>query len=190
MMRSPETLIASAASGLGAGPPTTEPSLMLNWLPWHGQSIVPLLIWLTIHPMWVQTALNALKSPETGWVTTTFSAVKILPLPTGISLVGARVFASLPAAAGVEAAGALGAPALVPPLAPALVPPGELLEPLDVQALMTPARPTRPTPASTPRRGARVSRCGSCVTSAPVQSWCVPGGRADSGYSPMITPPG
>src|SRR5215469_272590 len=184
MMRSPETLIAWAASGLGAGPPTTDPSLMLNWLPWHGQSIVPLLIWLTMHPMCVQTALNALKSPETGCVTTTFSAVKILPLPTGISLVGARAFAPLPAAAGVEAPGALGAPALVPALAPPLVPPGELLEPLDVQALMAPARPTRPTPASTPRRVARVSRCGSCVTSAPVQSRCVPDGRADSGYSP------
>src|SRR5215470_924458 len=142
MMRSPETLIASAASGLGAGPPTTEPSLMLNWLPWHGQSIVPSLIWLTMHPMCVQTALNALKSPETGCVTTTFSAAKILPLPTGISLVAARASAPLPAAAGVEAAGALGAPgasALVPPLAPPLVPLGVPLEPLDVQALMAPA---------------------------------------------------
>src|SRR5215472_19301208 len=164
MMRSPETLIAWAASGLGAGPPTTDPSLMLNWLPWHGQSIVPLLIWLTMHPMCVQTALNALKSPETGCVTTTFSEVKILPLPTGISLVAARPLAPLPAAAGVEAAGA---PGVVPPPAPA----GGPLEPLDVQALTTPARPTRPTPASTPRRVASVSRCGSCVTSAPVQSW-------------------
>ena len=109
----PETLIVSAASGLGAGPPTTEPSLMLNWLPWHGQSIVPSLIWLTRHPMCVQTALNALKSPETGCVTTTFSAVKILPLPTGISLVGARAFAPLPAAGGVEAPGAAREPELV-----------------------------------------------------------------------------
>src|SRR5215469_3827441 len=132
MMRSPETLIASAASGLGAGPPTTEPSLMLNWLPWHGQSIVPSLIWLTMHPMCVQTALNALKSPETGCVTTTFSGVKILPLPTGISLVAASAFAPLPAAAGVEAAGAAGVAGAVPPLAPPLVPAGE---PLDVQAL-------------------------------------------------------
>src|SRR5215468_2826328 len=174
----PETLIASAASGLGAGPPTTEPSLMLNWLPWQGQSIVPSLIWLTMHPMCVQTALNALKSPETGCVTTTFSEVKILPLPTGISLVAARAFASLPAAAGVAAPAP---PAPVPPLAPPLVPTGE---PLDVQALRAPARPTRPTPASTPRRVARVSRCGSCVTSAPVQSWCSSDGPADSGYSP------
>src|SRR5215813_4963066 len=150
----PETLIASAASGLGAGPPTTEPSLMLNWLPWHGQSIVPSLTWLTMHPMCVQTALNALKSPETGCVTTTFSEVKILPLPTGISFVAARAFAPLPAAGGVEAAGA---PGVVPPPAPAG-------GPLDVQALTTPARPTRPTPASTPRRVASVSRCGSCVT--------------------------
>src|SRR6516164_4251462 len=117
MMLLPETLIVSAASGLGAGPLTTEPSLMLNWLPWHGQSIVPSLIWLTMHPMCVQTALNALKSPETGCVTTTFSGVKILPLPTGISLVAARALAPLPAAAWVEAAGALGA-AVVPPPAP------------------------------------------------------------------------
>src|SRR5215470_3048464 len=140
MMRSPETLIASAASGLGAGPPTTEPSLMLNWLPWHGQSIVPSLIWLTMHPMCVQTALNALKSPDTGCVTTTFSGVKILPLPTGISLVAARALGPLPAAAGVEATGALGA-AAVPPPAPPSAPAGE---PFDVQALMASARFTRP----------------------------------------------
>src|SRR5258708_5714293 len=34
--------MAIGASGLGAGPLTTEPSLMLYLLPWHGQSIVPL----------------------------------------------------------------------------------------------------------------------------------------------------
>src|SRR5215831_7892537 len=117
MMLLPETVIASAASGLGAGPLTTEPSLMLNWLPWHGQSIVPSLTWLTMHPMCVQTALNALKSPDTGCVTTTFSGVKILPLPTGISLVAARALGPLPAA-GVEATGALGAAAVPPPAPP------------------------------------------------------------------------
>src|SRR5215469_6961928 len=83
----PVTLMAWDASGLGAGPPTTAPVLMLYWLPWQGQSIVPLEIVATMQPMCVQTALNALKSPEFGWVTTTFSLVKILPLPTGISLV-------------------------------------------------------------------------------------------------------
>jgi hypothetical protein len=39
----PVTLMACAGSGLGAGPATTEPSLTLNWLPWQGQSIVPLV---------------------------------------------------------------------------------------------------------------------------------------------------
>src|SRR5271165_327862 len=116
-----------------------------------------------MQPMCVQTALNALKSPESGWVTTIFSLVKILPLPTGISLV---VASAEPCA-----------PAVLPPPepdaapvaggAPALVPADELLEPPEPQALTAPARPTRPTPASTPRRVARVARvscCGSCVT--------------------------
>ena len=48
---------------LGAGPATTSPVAMLYWLPWHGQSMVPLLTWLTMQPMCVQTALNALNSP-------------------------------------------------------------------------------------------------------------------------------
>src|SRR5690242_18461050 len=39
----------------------------------------------TTQPWWVQIALNALKSPWVGWVTTTLSAAKILPLPTGTS---------------------------------------------------------------------------------------------------------
>src|SRR5271165_238827 len=93
----PVTLMAWAGSGLGAGPPTTAPVLMLYWLPWHGQSIVPFEIVLTMQPMCVQTALNALKSPEFGWVTTIFSLVKILPLPTGISLVAASAEPCAPA---------------------------------------------------------------------------------------------
>jgi hypothetical protein len=43
----------------------------------------------------------------------------------------------------------------------------ELLEPLAPQAVIAPASPTRPTPASTPRRVASESRFGSCVTTAP-----------------------
>ena len=39
-----------AASGLGAGPLTTEPSLMLYLLPWHGQLMVPFETLLTIQP--------------------------------------------------------------------------------------------------------------------------------------------
>src|SRR6516164_9589447 len=162
----PLSLMGSAGSGLGAGPATTAPSLMLYWLPWHGQSMVPFEIWLTMHPMCVQTALKALKSPEVGWVTTTFSAVKILPLPTGISLVVARAPVALPVPAAADALPGADAGAVEAEAAPA----GELLEPPELQALTAPARPTRPTPASTPRRVARVSRCGSCVTSSPVQS--------------------
>ena len=58
---------------------------------------MPFEIELTMQPMCVQTALNALKSPEFGWVTTIFSLVKILPLPTGISLVVASAEACVPA---------------------------------------------------------------------------------------------
>src|ERR1700761_2081459 len=145
-MLPPETLICLAGSGLGAGPATTSPVVMLYWLPWHGQSMVPSLIWLTIHPIWVQTALNALKSPAVGWVTTTCDSVKISPLPTGIWLVAAS--------------------ALTPVL---------LLDPPAPQAVIAPARPTRPTPASTPRRVASKSVRGSCVTTAPVRvCGCLP----------------
>ena len=58
---------------------------------------MPFEIVLTMQPMCVQTALNALKSPEFGWVTTIFSLVKILPLPTGISLVVASAEPCAPA---------------------------------------------------------------------------------------------
>ena len=49
-------MIATGASGLVAGPLTTEPSLMLNRLPWHGQSMVPPETLLTMQPWCVQTA--------------------------------------------------------------------------------------------------------------------------------------
>ena len=48
----------------------TAPSVILNLLPWHGQSMVPSAILSTRQPTWVQTALNALNSPFLGWVTT------------------------------------------------------------------------------------------------------------------------
>src|ERR1700761_4373867 len=95
----PETLICLAGSGFGAGPATTSPVVMLYWLPWHGQSMVPLLIWLTMQPMCVQTALNALNSPADGWGTTTCLPEKIIPLPTGIWLVVASAPAAAPPAA-------------------------------------------------------------------------------------------
>src|SRR5579875_3313274 len=81
--------MACAGSGLGAGPATTLPSLMLNWLPWQGQSIVPFATWSTMHCICVHTALNPLKSPAAGWVTTTRWFAKTLPSPMGMSLVAA-----------------------------------------------------------------------------------------------------
>src|ERR1700759_5723354 len=49
--------------------------------------MVPLATWSTMHWACVQTALNALYSPADGWVTTTLAEGKILPPPTGTSLV-------------------------------------------------------------------------------------------------------
>ena len=83
-----------------------------------------------MQPICVQIALNALNSPAVGWVTTTLGPVKIVPLPTGMSLVAASAFAAgellaawlaaLPGAlAGVLAAAAVPAP----------LPAGALLEP-------------------------------------------------------------
>ena len=43
------TEICLLGSGLVAGPSTTLPSLALNLLPWHGQSIVPFATWSTKH---------------------------------------------------------------------------------------------------------------------------------------------
>src|SRR6201996_5063641 len=116
--------------------------------------MVPSATWSTVQPRWVQIALKPLNCPAVGWVTTTFSEVKILPPPTGISLV---------------------APSAVPP--PDEEPPDE--EPLDAELLaaaelpespepppllapqaarVTP-RPARPMPASAPRRvGSMIGR--------------------------------
>src|SRR3954469_24132224 len=98
-MESPLTLMAIAARGFLAGPFATEPSATLNLLPWHGQLIVPPDTSPTTQPAWVQTAVKHLKLPAVGWVTTIFWASKILPPPTGISLVLAK-----PAAGGAAAA--------------------------------------------------------------------------------------
>src|ERR1700760_3652063 len=109
----PATVTLAAASGVGAGPVTTEPSVILNLLPWQGQLIVPSATWLHRHPTWVQTALKALNSPLAGWVTTTLAAVKTFPLPTGMSLavpsslpVGALLLALLAEAAPASAVAA------------------------------------------------------------------------------------
>src|SRR5579863_3177484 len=172
---SPLTLICSAGSGMGAGPATTAPVVMLYWLPWQGQSMVPLLTWLTMQPMCVQTALNALNSLAVGWVTTTLGPVKIVPPPTGMSLVAASAFA---------AAAPLGA---LPAAWPAgVLAAGVLPEPPALQAVITPARPTSPTPASTPRRVASDSACAPCVTTAPFP---LPNGRRYRGTLPSLFSP-
>ena len=101
---SPETVICFGGQRLGApGRRATEPSVMLNLLPWQGQLMVPSATLLTVQPWWVQIAEKALKSPASGWVTTTFWSLKILPPPTGMSEVLASsspAGAELPASAG------------------------------------------------------------------------------------------
>jgi hypothetical protein len=136
--------------------------------------------------MCVHTALKALNWPAVGWVTTTSFAGKIIPPPTGMSLVPVSAPEATPpaepdepgeedAADPVDAAGAaaaLVAPATPPPLLVAgSAAAAELLELLAPQAVMAPASPTKPTPASTPRRVASESLCGSCVTTAPRSLW-------------------
>src|SRR4029077_520976 len=80
-------LICRAGSGDGAGPATTAPLVILNSLPWHGQSMVPLVTLFTRQPTCVHTALNALYWPPAGWGTPTLATASLGPPPTGISLV-------------------------------------------------------------------------------------------------------
>ena len=63
---------------------------MLNLLPWHGQSMTPSSTAVDRAALVRAVALNALKSPSVGWVTTIFWSSKILPPPTGMSAVLAR----------------------------------------------------------------------------------------------------
>ena len=109
------------ASGLVAGPWTTEPSVMLNLLPWQGQLMVPPETLATMQPWCVHTAVNALNEPDCGWVITMFLPLMILPPPEGMSDVLARALAggaAVVAAPPPEADGA--AP---PPEADAAAPP-------------------------------------------------------------------
>ncbi|GGW05036.1 hypothetical protein GCM10010230_43780 [Streptomyces narbonensis] len=77
--------------------------------------MVPFATLFTRQPWWVQTAEKALNSPAAGCVTTTFSPVKTVPPPSGISEVLASgaapvAVAEVADASGVaEVAGALGA---------------------------------------------------------------------------------
>jgi hypothetical protein len=75
------------------------PVEMSNWLWWHGQSIMPLATLLTVQPMWVHTALNALNWPADGWVTTKSPDALITPPPTGTS----AVLTGVPLGAAAEA---------------------------------------------------------------------------------------
>ena len=140
-----------AASGLGAGPWTTEPSLMLNLLPWHGQLMVPFETLLTMQPSCVQIAVNALNDPDRGCVITMFLPSMILPPPSGTCEVAARAPAgrALPVAALSPVADALPpAEAAVPPAAGALPPllASCVVHPVSIAAHVTPA------PASSARR--------------------------------------
>src|SRR5690349_17844764 len=78
------TVTPLAGRGAVAGPALTSPVEMSKRLPWHPQLMVPSETSLTMQPWCVQTAENALKAPEVGWVTTTFWPAKTLPPPTGI----------------------------------------------------------------------------------------------------------
>src|SRR3954447_26864102 len=80
----------TGASADGAGPATTEPLLMLNLLPWHGQLMVPPDTLETVQPRWVHTAVNASNEPDRGWVITIFLSARILPPPAGTSEIRAN----------------------------------------------------------------------------------------------------
>ena len=78
------TTMVRADRGTLVGPATAAPVVILNLAPWQGQLMVPSATTLQVQPTCVQTALNALYWSLTGWVTTTFAAVKTMPPPTGI----------------------------------------------------------------------------------------------------------
>lgn len=103
----PETVTVLAGSGLGAGPACTDPSVIENLLPWHGQFIVPPATLVSMQPWWVQILENALKLPELGWVTT--KSLPIVPSPTATWLLGTVCAAS---AVGPEEDGAFDGPEL------------------------------------------------------------------------------
>lgn len=111
---------------------------MENLEPWQGQLMVPSLTVETRHWAWVQTAEKALNSPSSGWVTTTFRSLKIVPPPTGMSLVAAS--SSPPGEASGEVPGdavsdAVGVPLASPP------PPSSPDDPQPVTRAAAPAAP-------------------------------------------------
>jgi len=54
---------AYSGSGLGAGPPSTPPLLVLKVAPWHGHLIEDPLLYWTVQGWWVQVALKAFHCP-------------------------------------------------------------------------------------------------------------------------------
>src|SRR6266568_4750467 len=146
-MEVPWTLMLTGASGDAAGPLTTEPSEMLNVLPWHGQLMVPPVTVPTMQPWWVHTAVNASNDPAFGWVMTIFLSARILPPPTGISAVLASTGGPLRAGP-PELAGPAGGELLWAGGAPATPP---LLESYRVQPASTAAQ-AAPAQASRVRR--------------------------------------
>jgi hypothetical protein len=83
---SPSTVTVLGASGLGAGPFTTEPSVIEYLLPWQSQLIVSVTS-ATGQPAWVQIEVKALNWPAVGWVMTACASAKTWPPPTGMSAV-------------------------------------------------------------------------------------------------------
>src|SRR5689334_12334137 len=90
VIESPSTVISTASSGALAGPDCGEPSSRENLLPWHGHGMSPSSLDSTMQPWCVQTAVNALKSPSVGWVSTILEAATTKHPPTGTSEVLAR----------------------------------------------------------------------------------------------------
>jgi hypothetical protein len=140
MMFPPLTDTVLAGSGDEAGPRTTEPSVIENWLPWQGQLIVPLLTSPTVHCSCVHTALNPLYVPMLGWVTTTFAVVNTSPPPTATPLAGPSVV-PLPEAAVEPDEVAAGVGVLAPAEPEVLAPP--VVEPVEPE-------PEVPAPAPEP----------------------------------------
>src|SRR5690606_5810145 len=138
---------------------TTEPSTIECSLLWHGHWITPSAMLSTLQPRCVQVALNPLKSPAVGWVTTRFWSARIRPPPTSTSAVLATGVPPEPS------------PSWPPP--PASPPPaaggggaggGAASRPYTWQPASTPATPVAPA-ASTTRRGARIGSLRIVVSS-------------------------
>ncbi|GAA0254797.1 hypothetical protein GCM10009539_44990 [Cryptosporangium japonicum] len=92
--------------------------------------------------------------PAVGWVTTTFSAVKIFPPPTGTSLVGpSSVPAGVAPAVASADADAVAAALVAAAVDAVVVALSDPSSPYELQAASVAATPNAPAPATTLRRG-------------------------------------